>query len=303
MSRTSEGDIVEIEGKIIRALTPKEGEWGWSQFVVVKDTTGEMGAWLKLEGEENKLSKGSSLKAKGKVSKEFKNSQGNMTRSLNGCQFEVMGKVQGPVQSSQTSTQSGNGTKDNYWENKFIWDQKVHFSIVRECAIKAVTELAKIPPSKTFTIKVHTEKDFFAFADKIRDYICRKLTSEEITKEFGGTKEEAKKETKEERTKKAEEIVGDTKFSPASTKQKNIIFGYRDEKGWHKGIIESRYVEKHEIKEIGDPKKLSVEKASEWIEFWWGEEGNPEDIGARKQRELDNPRDKNGKLEIGRAHV
>ena len=60
-------------------------------------------------------------------------------------------------------------------------------------------------------------------------------------------------------------------------------------------MIDSRYIDKEEIKKIGDPKKLSVEAAHEWIEFWWGEEGNPEDIGARKQREVDNPRDKNGK--------
>jgi hypothetical protein len=277
MSRASEGDTIEFEGKVFRANDPNSGQYGWSQFIVVKDATGEQGCWLNLEGEEDKVTKGSTIRIKGKVGKEYKNKQGKMDRSVNNCQFEV---GEAPVQSS---TQSSNGTKDNYWEKKFIWDQKVHFSIIRECAIKAVTELAKIS-SKTFLIKVHTEKDYFKFSDKIVDYICRKLKTEDIAEE----------PTKEEKIKKAREVVGETEFKPASTKQKRIIFGYKDKEGYHKGIIDSRYIETDEIKKIGDPKKLSVEKASEWIEFWWGEEGNPDDIGARKQREIDNPRDDNG---------
>jgi len=305
ISRATEGDTLELEGTVFRLKEPNsndfDGETVWGQFIVLKDDSGEQGAWLKLGAKEDRVPKGTKISIKGKLGKEYTNSRGKVLRSINNCDYEIIEKVQAPAQSSESSSGSSNGTKDNYWENKFIWDQKVHFSIIRECAIKAVTELAKIPPSKTFLIKVHTEKDYFEFADKIKDYICRKLTSEDITKEFGGeiigTSKDGtpKVETKEERIEKAREAVGDTEFKPASTKQKNIIFGYRDEKGWHKGIIESRYVEKHEIKEIGDPKKLSVEKASEWIELWWGEEGS-DDIGARKQREIDSPRDKNGKL-------
>jgi len=291
--RASKDDIVELEGKVSHAQKPNEGQYGWSQFIGVKDSTGEQNCWIKLGGEEDKVTKGTSIKIKGKLGEEYEDRKTKkMVRSINNCDFEVVGKVQAPAQSSGKSSGNGNG-RDNYWEKKFEWDKHVQFVIIRECAIKAVTELAKIPSSKTFTIKVHTEKDFFIFADKIQDYIRKRLTSEDITKEFGGT---AKEETKEERTKKAEGIVEETRFRPASTAQKKIIFGYRDKEGWHKGIIESRYIEKHEIKEIGDPKSLSVEKASEWIEFWWGEQGNPDDIGARKQREIDNPRDENGKL-------
>ena len=285
--RASEGDIVELEGKVSHAQKPNEGkgQYGWSQFIGLKDSTGEQNCWIKLDGEEDKVTKGTPIKIKGKLGEEYEDRKSKkMVRSINNCDFEVTGKTQAPAQSSN-SAGNGNGTKDNYWEKKFIWDQKVHFSIIRECAIKAVTELAKIS-GKTFLIKVHTEKDFFAFSDKIVAYICRKLKTENITEES----------TKEEKIEKAREVVGETRFKPASTKQKNIIFGYKDKEGkFHKGIIESRYIETEEIKEIGDPKKLSVEKASEWIEFWWGEEGNPEDIGARKQREIDNPRDENGR--------
>jgi len=286
--RASEGDIVELEGRVSFAKKPNskdfEGTTVWSQFIVLKDDTGEQGCWLKLDSPEDKVSKGTSIKIKGKLGEEYEDSKGVMKRSINNC--EVIGKTQAPAQSSSSAKSNGNGTKDNYWEKKFIWDQKVHFTIIRECAIKAVTELAKIPPSKIFTIKVHTEKDFFAFADRIKDYLCRKITSEDITKEFGGTKEE--------RTEKAEEVVGETRFKPASTEQKKYIYGYRNnEDKWCKGIVESRYMTKPEIREIGDPKKLSLEDASEWLDWWWGQDKKS---GERKKREREHPRNEDGTL-------
>jgi len=312
MPRASEGDTIELEGKVFRLKAPNsndfDGEIVWSQFVVLKDSTGEQGCWLKLDSEENKVTKGTQISIKGKLGKEYTTSRGKKARSINNCDFEVIGKVQAPAessgqssgQSSQSGTTTQSGTKDNYWEKKFKYevlrDPKVQLLITNQCAIKAVTELAKIPPSKVFTIKVHTEKDFFAFADKIVKHIYGgnlELMVETAVSVLGGEIKE--EETKEERTKKAKDIVGKTEFKPATEKQKNVIFGYRDENGWHKGIIESRYIEKHEIKEIGDPKKLSVEKAGEWITFWWGDQSDPEDIGTRKQREKDNPRDENGK--------
>ena len=311
LSRASEGDILELEGKVFRLKEPNsndfDGEIVWGQFVVLKDDSGEQGCWLKLDSKEGFVTKGMTISIKGKLGKEYTTSRGKKARSINNCDFDI---VQDPAQSSTESSTQPTATtsarpvsdRDNYWEKKFEWDKLVHFSIIRQCSIKAVTELAKIPPSK-ISIKVHTEKDFFIFADKIQDYIRKKITSEDIIKEFGGEIIGTSKDgtpkvetgTKEERTKKAEGIVGETRFKPASTKQKNIIFGYKDKEGFHKGIIDSRYIETEEIKKIGDPKKMSVESASEWIEFWWGEQGNPEDIGARKQREIDNPRDKNGK--------
>jgi len=290
MNRASEGDTIELEGNIIRTLKPNEGEYGWSQFIVIKDATGEQGAWLKLEGDEDKVTKGSSIKVKGKVGKEYKDSKGVMKRSLNNCEFEVNTKAE-VSHGGSTGGNGSNGTKDNYWEKKFEWDKHVQFVIIRECAIKSVTELAKITPSKTFLIKVHTEKDFFEFADKIRDYICKKITSEDIIATLGGEiigtskdgKPVVKTGTKEERIETAREAVGDTEFRPASTAQKKKIFGYRDEKGWHKGMIESRYITKEEIREIGSPDKLSLEKASEKLGWWWGV---GEEIGERDAREI-----------------
>ncbi len=309
MPRASEGDTIELEGKVSHAQKPNEGQYGWSQFIGVKDDTGEQNCWIKLEGEEDKVTKGTSIAIKGKLGAEYKdNKTKEMVRSINNCEFEVVGKMQETAQSSaKSSSGNGSGTKDNYWEKKFKYevgrDPIVQLVIVRQCAVKAVTELAKVTPSKNFLIKVHTEKDFFEFAIKIEKHIFRDLVLKESVLTFGGKITGVEKngtpkvETKEEKIEKAEEIVGETRFKPASTKQKNIIFGYKDKAGnYHKGHIDSRYIETDEIKKIGDPKKLSVEKASEWIEFWWGEEGDPDDIGARKQREKDNPRDENGKL-------
>ena len=304
MPRASEGDTIELEGKVFRLKEPNsndfDGEIVWGQFVVLKDESGEQGCWLKLGSQEDKVTKGMQISINGKLGKEYTTSRGKKARSINNCDFEVIGKMQAPALSS--TPQSSNGTKDNYWEKKFKYevgrDPIVQLVIIRQCAIKAVTELAKVTPSKNFTIKVHTEKDFFEFAIKIEKHIFRNLILKESVLTFGGKitskNGTSKVETKEEKIEKAEEIVGGTRFKPASTKQKNIIFGYKDKDKWHKGIIESRYIETPEIKEIGDPKKLSVEEAGEWITFWWGEEGNPEDIGARKQRELDNPRDDKG---------
>ena len=290
---------ITIEGRITKTpKPPNSGEYGWSQMVILKDDTGEIGSWIKIASAESAYKVGQYIKVQGKVSRYIKGDKPGISLN-NGQVIEEIVKeeiVQDPAQKStqESSQQTQAGTKDNYWEKKFEWDKKVQAIIIRECAIKAVTELAKIPPSKV-SIKVHTEKDFFVFANKIKDYILKKITSENITKESGGTTKVEKEETKEERTKKARDIVGKTEFKPASTKQKNVIFGYKDKEGFHKGIIDSRYIETEEIKKIGDPKKMSVEQASEWIEFWWGEQGNPEDIGARKQREIENPRDKNGK--------
>jgi len=308
MPRASEGDTIELEGKVIKLKAPNsndfDGEIVWGQFVVLKDDTGEQGCWLKLDSQEDKVTKGTQITINGKLGKEYTDSRGKLKRSINNCDFEVIGKVQGPAQSSGSSAKrNGNGTKDNYWEKKFAYevqkDPIVQTIIVRQCAIKAATELAKIPPSKTFLIKVHTEKDFFEFADKIFNHIFKNIDLIESLAILGGeiigTSENGtpKVETKEERVEKAEGIVGETRFRPASTLQKNKIFGYRDKEGWHKGMIESRYIEKEEIREIGSPEKLSVEKASDWLAWWWGV-GKEE--GERKKREREHPRNEDGTL-------
>ena len=297
---------ITIEGKIIKTPKPPgDSEYGWSQMIILKDDTDEMGSWINIESAEDAYKVGQYIKVQGKVSKYMKGNKPGVSLN-NGKVIEEIVKVEKTQAPTATESKQSNQTpkssyeqKDDYWTKKFKYevqrDPKVQLAIVRQTAIKAVVDLIS---SKVFIIK--TKKDFYNSADEIVEYIFKGLDIMESAILGGETKESKEKEetktgTKEERTKKAEGIVGDTQFKPATTKQKNFIYGYKGEDGiWKKGMIESRYIETHEIEEIGDPKKLSIDKASEWINFWLGESGNTEDIGERQKREFDNPRDSKG---------
>ena len=280
--RASEGDVIELEGEVFRRKAPNsndfEGTTVWGQFIVLKDDTGEQGCWLKLDGEGDGVSKGSSIKIKGTLGKEYTEKRsGKLKRSINNCDFEV-GKMQEPAQSSSSASGNGNGTKDNYWIKKFDWevkrDKRVQYLIVRQCSIKCAVELsiAKMLPKK---------QTIFDCADEMVDYIYKK---QKVTVE----------EEKEERIEEAREVVGETEFKPASTEQKNYIYGYRNNKDkWCKGIIESRYMETPERREIGAPEKLSLKDATEWLDWWWGPDKKS---GERKKRELEHPRNEDGTL-------
>ena len=114
MNRASEGDIIELEGKVSHAQKPNEGQYGWNQFIGVKDETGEQNCWIRLNAEEDKVTKGTPIKIKGKLGREYPDKKTKeMVKSINNCEFEVIGKVQAPAQSTEVSTQS-NGTKDKY---------------------------------------------------------------------------------------------------------------------------------------------------------------------------------------------
>ena len=75
--RASKDDIVELEGKVSHAQKPNEGQYGWSQFIGVKDSTGEQNCWIKLKGEEDKVTKGKSIKIKGKLGEEYEDRKTN----------------------------------------------------------------------------------------------------------------------------------------------------------------------------------------------------------------------------------
>lgn len=276
---------ITIEGRIIKTPKPPgDSEYGWSQMIILKDDTGEIGSWINIESAEDAYKVGQYIKVQGKVSKYVKGGKPGISLN-NGKVLEEIVKDEDVSQEQPKTTQKITQTEkvdDKVWRDKDL-------RMARESALKNVADYV--------VAKIVKLGDRFKFAQEDVDFIYKDMiTSEDITQEFGGTaEEETKEETKEGRIEKAKGIVGKTEFKPASTKQKNVIFGFKDKEGFHKGMIDSRYIETHEIKEIGDPKKLSVDKASEWISFWWGEQGDPNDIGARKQREIDNPRDENGK--------
>ncbi|GAG15951.1 unnamed protein product, partial [marine sediment metagenome] len=153
-----------------------------------------------------------------------------------------------------------------------VWKEK-DLRMARESALKnvALFVVAKI-------IKL---ADRFKYAQEDVDFIYKDMNG-------------IKTATKEERKEKAEEIVGETRFKPASTEQKRYIFGYRNNKDeFCKGIIDSRYMEKPEKREIGDPKKLSLEDATKWLLWWWGPDKKS---GERAKREKEAPRDEDGNL-------
>jgi len=320
MSRTKEGDVVEIEGNVKFAKAPMTGQYGVSQWVVIADSTGEQGCWIYLDSEEDKIIKGACIKVSGKV-KEFTNKKNQPDKSVNGKVIDEIQKDEDvsqekPMQSTQETTQKPEGnpkeyTKDDYWHDKTFREIENNKCIVRECAIKAVTEMVG---KDIFPNDENFEKEYYKFADRIVGYIYNcKITSEAITKEFGGTATEVKEnpyipkeykerlEPKEERIAKAKEIVKDTMpgedlvknphlAEPVNDKmatilQKKQIYGYINEEGKKMGgIVDSQYITKEEVKKIGKADKLTKAQGIRYWEYWYGKD---QGLGERDKRELE----------------
>ncbi|GAF86969.1 unnamed protein product, partial [marine sediment metagenome] len=84
-------DTIELEGKVIRANDPSDSEYGWSQRIILRDDTGEMGCWLNLDTKDDKVAKGASIKLEGKLSAEYTDKRtGKLKRSINGCKWNFV---------------------------------------------------------------------------------------------------------------------------------------------------------------------------------------------------------------------
>jgi len=291
---------ITIEGRIIKTPgSPRDSEFGWSQMVILKDDTAEIGSWINIESAETAYKVGQYLKVQGKVSKYVKGGKQGISLN-NGKVLEEIIKdddvsqakpIEQPI--SQPTTQpitppqkevKREYTKDDYWYDKTLREIENNKCIVRECAIKAVSE--QVARNNPFAITDKTM--FFGFADEIIDYIYNegKITSEDITREFGGTTRE---ETKEERIEKAREIVKNTDPNMASQAQKDMV----------EKIIKSRYIKKEELDNISGKESKTLEEArvmaleninkitkvnaDRYISYWFG---NGEKIGERAEREL-----------------
>jgi len=298
MSRTKEGDVVEIEGKVNYTAIPRSGQYGWSQWIVIKEGKDEQGCWVYLEQDEegnclDKIIKGAYIKLKGTV-KEFTNKKNQPDKSVNGKVIDEIVKVENvskekpisqPISQQNTveKTVEKEYTNNDYWYDKTLREIENNKCIVRECAIKAVSE--QVARNNPFAINDKTM--FFGFADEIVDYIYDKgITSETITKEFGGTTTELIVGTKEERIAKVKEIANP---NMATKPQKDMV----------EKIINSRYIEKDELEKIGGKESESFEEAriialeninqitkvnaNRYISYWFGDGVK---VGERAEREL-----------------
>ena len=286
-----------IEGKIIKTpKEPRDSEYGWSQMIILKDDTGEIGSWINIESAEDAYKVGQYIKVKGKVSKYVKGGKPGI--SLNNANVidaivkvdedvsqdkpqPTIQKVQNLVQEIvkekvKEKVEEKEYTNNDYWHDKTLRDIENNKCIVRECAIKAVTELAK---AITANEEVFDEKSYFEFANKIVDYINNEITGEAITKESGGMVEEVSEKIEEQitegaktaRIEQAKEIVG--KATKLTEPQKNMV----------EKIIKSRYITKKEVENIGDLNVLTKDNASKYISYWFGDEAK---LGERDKREL-----------------
>lgn len=275
---TTEGEIIKAPNK------PRESQYGWSQFIVLKDDTAEVGSNINIENAEEAYKIGQYIKIKGKIS-HYK-SRGKPCLSINGNVIDEIVQVEKvsqekPVESEKKSEEEP-VEKQEKDMNK-VWEEK-DLRIARECAIKAVTELS---------INGRLiDSDYFGFANTIVDYIYNglKITSEAITKEFGGTVVEEKPEEgeKEQKIAQAKELVRNPHLAEpvddtmATVKQKKLIYGYIDADGKKiKGMLDSQYIKKGEVKNIGKAQDLTKANAIKYYDYWYGEDGE------RNKRELE----------------
>ncbi|MBA7575704.1 hypothetical protein ES708_17540 [subsurface metagenome] len=226
---------IEISGEVTYANDPRNFKGDskgrhydfWSQYIAVEDETDSIGCNITIKNEEAALFEGDQVTIKGKLT-EFEDKDGNMQRKLNGRikrtreekarEEENRGeKIEATEVTGEKKETTGGGKKTNNGGKKTNNGGKKtnnggknELHIVRECAIKAVTELAKISPDKTFTIKVQTEKDFFAFSDKIVKYIYKELEETAVKakaeEEPSSARHKTRREPLEIRDKNAPEV-------------------------------------------------------------------------------------------------
>jgi len=247
---------ITVEGRIIKTPgQPRDSEYGWSQMIVLKDDTGEIGSWINIASAEDAYKVGQYIKVQGKVSKYVKGGKPGISLN-NGNVIDEIKKVEDVSQEkpiSQPNTQPVKQEKDmdKVWEDKDL-------RMARESALKNIADYVG-----TNLVKL---EERFKYAQEDVDFIYNGLiTSEDITKEFGGT---AVEETKKERIAKAQEIA-----NQASQAQKDMV----------EKIIKSKYITEKEIKNIGDLVTLTKDNASKYISYWFGKD---EEVGERAKREI-----------------
>jgi len=306
MSRAKTGDVVEIEGKVILAKAPKEGEFGWSQWVIIKADNLKQGCWIYMDDEDEKVIKGAYIKVKGKVSSEFQY-KGSPSRSVNGNVIEEIKKDENvsqeqPIKTTQETVEKtvekptqGTVSKisDAEQEERAMWEAK-DLRNVKECISHNATALviAKVIKLEDRFEYMREEVNFFYEGNVKIEMIKPKMNIvDESMKEFGGTATEVVEKDKQLKIAQARELVKNPHLAEpvndkmATVKQKKQIYGYINEEGKKMGgIIDSQYLTKEERDGIGEPENLTKSRAMAMWERWYGKEG---EMGERDKRELE----------------
>ena len=168
---------IEIEGEVVYS-DPPENKKGisektnkpydfWSQWIVIQDDTGKMGCSVTIEKEEYKLEKGVVARVKGKL-KEWKGKrkiEGKLVAISKGDRVVDVQQERAEEYFEEKAKEEKKGEKVIPVKVKVeesVWEAK-DLRIARECAVKAVTELA--------VAKLIEGKEFFPFANTIVKYI------------------------------------------------------------------------------------------------------------------------------------
>ncbi|GAH09132.1 unnamed protein product, partial [marine sediment metagenome] len=140
--------------------------------------------------------------------------------------------------------------------------------------------------------------DRFKYAQEDVDFIYdgleknKRTMVEESIEEFGGTTtEQAEPTQKEKDIARARELVKNPHLGDpvdntmATVLQKKQVYGYINEEGKKiGGMVDSQYIKKEEVKNIGKADKLTKAQGIKYWDFWYGKEG---EIGERDKREIE----------------
>ena len=185
------GERVKIEGYVKHALKPKKLWKGIFQFIVLKDNTETIGCNVSCDSIDNGYELGENLCVVGErgeyPEKDRRTGQltGNKVQNINGYVESRWLEVGEEVSMAEEVNEDMKKEKpivvdmpkyrqEDYWKDKFLLDverQETYKSnndtIIRECAIKAVTDLV----TGTSPIIMESKADYFKFADEIVAYI------------------------------------------------------------------------------------------------------------------------------------
>ena len=205
------GTEVKVQGSITHSLKPRKLWKGISQFIVIKDRTGSIGCNISVKGIEEGFELGENVMVVGErgeyPEKDRRTGQatGGIVKNINGyvesnwmdanadldlshVEEEVheetseKPRVDVPIIITQQKY-----TAESYWKDKFLLDverQEMYKEnnefIVRECAIKAVTELtcARLPWGDDGGLI--NKEQYFKFAGEVVKWIKNEVDEEEF---------------------------------------------------------------------------------------------------------------------------